>query len=173
MTDDFLPADQQQIVSRLIEDSIGRGHDAKGQVDGLLTLVEASRAVLDETIGSIASTAVLRRAIYLAGRQHPILASVVVTEGGLEVARLRAGLATEDAGRAREALLAVANSLFAVLYGLLRSALLPILVEIEKALGDRLAAPGGRESDSSGQRSTRGQRGTSGGKVVRWRKKKG
>jgi hypothetical protein len=138
-------ADQSQVDAireRLIQEWILSRLTVDGQIDGLAAIASAYWTALAVTIGSAGTRATLSRARTLAQRKHPRLASVVIVEGGLDLAALRRGLRGEDPAATPELLGVLVEELCSVLRGLLGSALLPILREVEAELAAQARTAG-------------------------------
>lgn len=129
-----LPEQQEAIRRRLIGRWIAKQRSAEEQIDGLAATFWAFWIHLEPTLGGAAVRAVFRRAAALAAKKQPSMASLVVVASGPDLTPLRADLGGENPDRSREIVIALLDELFAVLYGLLGHALLPILNEVEAEL---------------------------------------
>ncbi len=130
-----LPANEDRIRRRLIRVWIGERDTVDEQIDGLATIVRGLDTSLATMIGGVAARATLARAITLAGRDQPRVRDLLTPGNGLDVARMRDELKGATLGGAGALLTAVLDWWLAVLYWLLRDALLPLLIEVEEELG--------------------------------------
>lgn len=134
MVNEKLPVPQDKIRRRVTEQWILSRPSIDERIEGVATIYKAFTDVIEPMFGFQVTRAVCNRAVILARQRFPELGQVVATGVALDVGQLRENLGQQDADRSCQALVALVDVLFGVLYQLLGVLLLQLLGEVESEL---------------------------------------
>jgi hypothetical protein len=146
MREQLLPQ-AYETCERLIDQRITPGKSVKEQADGLQTVVSAMWPVFSVLFGTAATTAIFRRALWLASQDYPSLETIRFVDEELDLDRYVNARAKVSLSTTREELSAIVFHVSMVLQRLIGGMLQPLLDDVEATL-DRPAPPTSNGEDS-------------------------